>query len=837
MNPFAKKFLGVGIVCQLAVLFLPAQTAVNFGNLPLWFEANHGQVDATMQFIACGRDSEFLISPTGVAFVLGKPGGKAAVAQMRFVGANPGAQISGGAEMRGKINYLVGNDPARWQSEIPIFGQVRAEEVYPGVNVVYYGNQQRLEYDFDLAAGVKPETIAIRFDGAEKVSVNLQGELIVNLDGREIIQHQPVAYQISDGARHEIQVGYKILDAHTVAFAVSHYNRSLSLVIDPVLSYSTYFGGNNTTVAWAMALGTNDDSIYIAGQTLSVNSINASNNIIPFTTTNAYQTNFQGGTVTGDAFVAKFDSSFGTNLIYCTYLGGNGDDAAYALAVGANGNAFVAGVTESTNFPVKKPVIYQTFNGSNLSGTFDTLFKEFPDDAFVTELETNGSSLIYSTYLGGESSDAVFGLAVDPVGDAFVTGVTYSTNFPVTTGAYQPHFASVNNFYVGCNAFVSEIAAGGNTLNYSSYLGGTNVDVGHAISFNNGYVAVAGSTCSSNFPTINYVTNYYNGHLLNGLTNGNVNNNLQNNGVFINDAFVTLFQTTGSTLTPPLYSTFLGGTNNDVAYGVAVDASGDAYVAGFTTSTNFPNTTNGVNLGGFVSTNTLGYLATNAFLTQIKWNGTNPSIGYSQIFGGYGVDQANGVALDAAGNVFIVGSATSTNIPVTTNLIGSLSPTNASYAGYSDAFVTVFKADFSSLLYSAYLGGENNDYGYGIAVDSSDNAYIVGQTLSTYFPTFNARQKTLSGGGNYNESFLAKIIFNPTAPVLTATASGTNVLVSWTPVPMEQFTTNDLGLETGTNLLNTNWMVIPSLPVLTNGSYTYTFNRTNQAQFFRFYQN
>jgi len=817
MKLFPKRFFPASVALAAVTLAVSAQNALNIGNLPLWFEAGRNPT-GDAQFVAHGRNSAFSVSPDGAEIVLRQPDGKTAAVQMKFIGANAAPQISGDAELSGKINYFIGNDQTRWQSGLPTFGKVRLENIYPGVNVVYYGNQQKLEYDFDLAAGVNPDTIVIRFDGAEKISVDSQGELVVELNGGKIIQHEPVACQTFSGARHEVKAGYKLLDAHTVMFAVGNYDRSLPLVIDPILSFSTFFGGNNGEIGWAVALD-GQANIYVAGQTLSTQ---VSNNI-PFTTLNAAYPNFGGGSQLGDAFVAKFDN-LGTNLLYCTYLGGSLDETAYALAVDAAGHAYVAGFTDSADFPVKNPVVYGTFSGAAINGVVDHNVGHYPVDAFVSELETNGSSLIYSTYLGGEGADVANGIALDPAGDAFVTGFTYSTNFPTTAAALYPHLRCTNNFYVNANAFVAEIASGGNGLNYSTFLGGSNYDVGTAIAFNNGNVFVAGYTLSTSFPWTNGLTAC---QFLNG------SNYLNSSAP---DAFVTGFAAVGTNLAL-LYSTFLGSSNAEQAAGIAADAAGNAYVVGWTTSTNFPSTTNGLQLSSFVHTNALGYLdVTNAFLTQVKWNGAgaNVSLGYSQIFGGFGVDIAHGVALDPSGNIFIVGSASSTNIPTTgSNLVGSLRATNS---GASDVFVTVFKSDFSSLLYSTYLGGAASDFGYGIAVDAAGSAYITGQTIKTSsssltnFPVFNARQTVIDGP---NDVFLAKILMASTPP-LAAQSAGTNILVTWPTVG--QATPEFLGLETSTNLISTNWTLIPQMPVLTNGNYTFTFDPTNPAQFFRFHK-
>ena len=634
------------------------------------------------------------------------------------------------------------------------------------------------------------------------------------------------------------------------------------------MSYSTFFGGDNGESIWAIAISPVDNSIYLAGQTFSTIVSNGPPTL-RFATTNAFSTNYNGtgALMLGDAFVAHLDST-GMNLLYCTYLGGNGDDAAYAIAVDQAGHAFVAGSTDSTNFPVANALTYGTYNGTNLTGSVVPLRTFRPLDAFVTELETNGSALIYSTYLGGSSWDEAYGIAIDPTGDAFVAGRTFSSNLPVTAAAVLKHLASTNNFYYNGNAFVAEIAAGGKTLNYCTYLGGTNSDLASAIAYKNGQVFVAGTTASTNFPWTNGLVACTN---LNGFTNAT--------GGY--DAFVSMFSTVGTNLMLQ-YSTFLGSSNDDVATGITADNLGNAYVVGYTTSTNFPNSANGVALNSYVVTNASGFVfATNAFLTKIAWDGAKASIAFSRVFGDLGIDVANGVALDANGNVFVVGSASSTNFPVTRAAdFGSLKSTNT---GLSDVVVTAFKADFSGLLYSAYIGGSQDDFGQAIAVDTNGNAWVTGQTLSTNFPVLGTWSTNVPVEHNImvgtNDAFLTKIVTSGAGdPMLGARHSGTNVLVFWAPVG--DVTVTNLGLETATNLLmrnvftnftyvtnytyktnglvittninsiiptahpgtnqifTTNWVVLTNpVPVLTNGNYIYTFMPTNPMRFFRFNNN
>ena len=810
----------MGLVVGLTVFTVPAQSSLRPGNLPLWFEAG-----GTTEFTAHGGSSEFAISAAETKFALKKSGGATAQGSLKFIGANPAAAIVGEQELAGKINHLIGNQPAQWRTGLPTFARLRVQQVYPGVDLVYYGNRQQLEYDFNLAPDASPEAIVLRFAGAEKISVNGQNELVIAFPAGEIIQHAPTAYQTIACSRRVVAAGYKILDANTATFALGSYDRSQPLVIDPVLSYSTYFGGSGGEISRAIAVNPTDGSIYVAGQTFST----AFTNGVPFATPGAVQTNYLGGSLSGDAFIACFDNS-GTNLVYVTYLGGSGNDGILGLAVDSTGHAFLTGFTDSPNFPTTNALF------PHIGGSIDKFAKAYPIDGFVTELNPTGSGLIYSTYLGGASMDAAWGIALDTNDNAFVTGFTYSTNFPVTPTALLSHLACTNNFYLNANAFVAEIAAGGSNLLYSTYLGGTNFDTGRAISFNNGRLFVAGFTASTNFPAANPLPGY---NRLNGSTNGG----------FADDAFVTAFTAAGTNVTL-LYSTFLGGNNNDQATGIAADAAGNAYVVGWTVSMNFPFTANaltsfGTNSPSFVRTNATGnFLATNAFLTQIIWDGTNTTFGSSAMFGGHGNDVATAVTLAADGNVFVAGSASSTNFPVvniSTNT-AYLRPTNA---GLSDAFVIAFTNSGTqlALLYSTYLGGSDNDYAAGIAVDPQDAVYVVGQTVSTNFPVSGARQKFRNGT---NDMFLTKIALNTNSviPLLTiapkaVTASSIHqpkILVPSTPasVSLSWPWAPGYAVESSTNpLAASSWTAVPQSPTLSNGRFALSLPTTNTVGFFR----
>jgi hypothetical protein len=325
-----------------------------------------------------------------------------------------------------------------------------------------------------------------------------------------------------------------------------------------------------------------------------------------------------------------------------------------------------------------------------------------------------------------------------------VTGYTSSTNFPATEFAFTNKMVCSNNFYINANAFVSEIAAGGNYLNYSTFLGGSNIDRGQAIAYNNGSVIVAGKTKSKNFPWVDGLTN---SRYLNGRTNE----------LSVFDSFVTKFVAVDTNLVLQ-YSTFLGSTNEDVATSVAADASGNAYVVGWTTSSNFLTVNAITNLYSYVRTNRTGFaVATNAFLTKLVWNGDNAEAQFSQMFGGRGQDIANGVALDSAGNIYVTGTASSTNFPISTNHFANylanysidlnntnIFPLRTKSNKNSDAFVIGFDSGLTGVLGSAYIGGKNKDAAIGIAIDSSDNIIIAGNTTSTNFPVSSVTNTLIS---------------------------------------------------------------------------------------------
>jgi len=392
--------------------------------VPLAFEAAQSTGDCR-QFTAHGTLHNFTIEAGTVRMVTGRPaltaplspmdlkgrgefaGTPGGAMTMSFLGASADAHLTGEARLASKINYLVGSAD-HWRSGIPLYERVRVEGLYPGTDLVYYGNQQQLEYDFTLRPGADPDAIRVRFSGVDHLAITTEGEVEFSIGGETIRHAKPVLYQPSPQGRKAVSGGYRMRDAATIGFDVGKYDPSLPLIIDPVLSYSRLFGGNAGDTALAVKLDS-QGSIYIAGQTVSTS-------WVPQPGSSGLETNFQGGKVTGDAFIAKFDNS-GSNMVYFTYLGGQSDDAAYDLAVDDGGRVFVTGFTDSPDFPVMPRGVGVPGLGSHIGGVFDPLYGSYPLDGFVALVTPDGAGLVYSTFLGGNNADTVGGIAIDEAGD------------------------------------------------------------------------------------------------------------------------------------------------------------------------------------------------------------------------------------------------------------------------------------------------------------------------------------------------------------------------------------------------------------------------------------
>jgi beta-propeller repeat-containing protein/BACON domain-containing protein/all-beta uncharacterized protein/S-layer family protein len=695
------------------------QLAEAYGNLPMSFEVNEGQHNSRVKFLAHGSGYNLFLTTNEAVLQLRSrdkrkaesqkysrinpkskiQNPKSVVVRLKLAKANPNPRVVGMDELPGRVNYFIGNDPSKWRSNVRTYAQVKYEQVYPGVDLVYYGNQGQLEYDFIVAPGADPNAIKLSYKGVKRLAVNKAGDLILHTAGGHIVQHKPVIYQELERGRQEVAGNYEVR-RNQIGFRVDDYDHSKPLVIDPVLVYSTYLGGNGNDFGFSIAVDSAGNA-YVTGESLSTN----------FPTANAFQANLVAGP---DAFITKLSAGGATapTAIYSTYLGGNASDYGLGIAVDGAGSAYVTGVSRSTNFPLSNAL------QAALAGS---------QDAFVTKLNTSGTALIYSTYLGGGGIEDGYGIAVDLAGNAYVTGHTDSTNFP-TANSLQANSAGEDD------VFISKLNAAGTALVYSTYLGGNVDDFGFGIAVDSaGNTYTTGYTRSTNFPTANP---------------------LQANNAGDSDAFITKLNAAGTAL---VYSTYLGGsgTAGDIGNGIAVDSSGNAYVTGSTGATNFP-------IANPLQANNAGH--SDAFITKLNAAGT--ALVYSTYLGGSGGagDIGRGIAVDSSGNAYVTGSTGSPDFPIA-------NPLQANNAGQDDAFISKLNAAGTALVYSTYLGGNGLEIGWGIAVDSSGNAYVTGQTTSANFPTFKAFQANNAGS---SDAFITKIeAFDSTQPDLTITKQHT----------------------------------------------------------------
>jgi hypothetical protein len=704
-----------------------------YRRLPLSFEQNAGQSSNQVEFLARGQDyTLFLTRQAEAVLVLGaaaarhnseprtdlvpgaiKPQSEsipASVFRMKLVNAQLTPQAEGLDELPGKANYFIGNDPNKWRTNVPIYARVNFHGVYPGVDLVYYGNRQQLEYDFIVAPHADPGSIAMAVEDVE-MSLNAQGDLILAARDREVRLQKPVTYQEVDGERREIPSRYLLKSAHQVTFQVAAYDATKSLVIDPTLSYSTYLGNGE---GFGMAVDAAGNA-FVTGTPCIAN----------FPTTPGI--GVQGN---GDASVTKLDPT-GSAIVYSTCIGGSNEDRAFGIAVDGAGNAYLTGYTRSTDFPTA-------------TGASQTVRRSvFGYNAFVTKLNPTGSALVYSSYLGGSMFDSGQDIALDAAGNAYVAGWTSSFDFPTTLGAFQPIYRASNQTR---NAFVTKLNADGTALLYSTFLGGSNWDQASGIALDtqaNAYVT--GTTCSSDFPITPLAFQmFYLGYpYADGPGGGPCN------------AFVTKLSL--STLAQPVYySTYLGGTGGDEAAGIAVDAANNAYVTGETCSLNFPVTP--------LAFQPVSHLQCDAFVTKL--NPAGSGLDYSTYLGGTREDFAAAIAVDAGGNAYVTGSTNSTDFPVTPD---AFEATKASSVYSWDSFLTVLNPSGSApLVYSTYFGGSCsgayyntcNSAGRSIALDSFGNVYLAGWTYATNFPTTpGAFQTAYQGSG---DGFVAKFSGFPT---------------------------------------------------------------------------
>jgi len=736
----------------------------SFGKRPLTFELNQGQADPSVQFLSRGPGYTLFLRPNEAVLVLGEAGRLdragnqlKSIVRMQLTEANLNPAASLEDQQITRSNYFIGSNSANWRSNIPNYGRVGFKQVYPGIDLTYYGSGRQLEHDFAISAGADPARIAFRLTGGRPQLDHASGDLVLRTHAGEVRLRRPIAYQELDGRRRSVAVRYKLLTKNRVRFTLGKYDRSRELVIDPLLVYSTLLGGTGACAAgticvgdsWANAVAVDSaGNAYVTGMTEAFD--------FP-TSSSAFQTANKelcantsescpgaGNSENGTAFVTKLNTD-GTAVLYSTYLGGtnpaNWGEQGFAIAVDAEGNAYVAGETASPDFPTT-------------AGALQAAKKESANyqAGFITKLNSSGSGLVYSTYLGGSDNDVIYGIAVDNQGRAYLTGVTYSLDFPTTPNAFEPQAKAdlaISGNAGGATGFVSKLNAGGSSLVYSTFLGGSTGEAGVAIAVDgSGDAYVGGITGSQDFP----------------VTAGAFQlNNYASIELGNSTGFVTKLNPSGTGLT---YSTYLGGEFSDGVRGITVNGQGNAYVTGGTFSWDFPTTSGAFQeqLNGLLPGSINPFA--NAFVTEFNPAGT--SLVFSTFLGGTGSGGQNGgdfleggdfgqaIALDGAGNVIVAGATSSLDFPVTAD--GFQQVVNA-----PEGFVSELNPAGSQLLYSSYVGGNDEtvpDYVSGLAIDVQNNVYIVGITSSISLPvtSFPVTQGALQSVQNAGEdAFVAKL--------------------------------------------------------------------------------
>jgi len=719
-----------------------AGSVKRYASLPLAFEPNRGQADSSIKFLAHGSSSTIFLSGGNILIVRHGGGrilkssfaspeipqfsGPRAAASSGFVrvsliGASSAAQAEVGEALKGKSNYFIGNDPARWIRDVPTCARVKFRRVYPGIDVAYYGNGRKLEFDFMVSPEASPGAIRLKITGQHgpvSLRIDRNGGLVARTAAGRVRFQQPRVYQVNGnshlGIKRLVRSRYVVMNDRSVRLEIGRYDRTEPLVIDPVLSYSTYLGGTDFNYASGVAVDGSGD-VYLTGYTTSTD----------FPVAGGVQSNFSGGscdtevnaTPCFDAFVAKLNPQ-GSGLLYSTYLGGTGDDRGIRIAVDAAGDAYLAGFTNSLDFPLAGA--FQSSPGGGTCGT--TAYPSPCFDAFVAKLSPSGSSLIYSSYLGGRGDDFASDIAVDSSGKALVAGLTSASNFPVTYGALQTSFGG-GPF----DGFVAEINAQGTAKVYSTYLGGSGEDHVVAMALDaSGNAYLTGQTNSANFPTHAGFDSTYT-----ATTCGSALNSF---ACF--EAFVSKLNPTGTAL---IYSSYLGGTAASYGNGIALDSSLNAYVAGWTTSKDFPVTPSAfeTSYGG----------SDEVFVAKVVSAGD--ALVYATYLGDTNPDVASAIAVDAAGNAYIAGYAYGGGFP-------AVAPLQMKSGGFYDAIVAELNPAGSGLVYSTYLGGTGDEYANDLALDAFGNLYVAGDTFSVDFPTTPAAYTPGYTGGSY-DAWVAKI--------------------------------------------------------------------------------
>ncbi len=716
---------------------VPAPT-LDLGKLPLSFIPNTGQLDAPVRFQVHSTNGTLAFKPDEVLLSLpGQPPAverplddlpghlqheqtvatnrrtsSASLVRIRFNGANPSTSMTGTDPLPGMVNYFLGNEPAKWQTNVPTYGGIVYQQLYKGIDLHYDGRNAQLKGTYNVAPYADPSVIRWRYEGVGKISLDqATGDLHITTTNNSstIVESAPVAWQEIDGQRAPVAVYYRIGTDNSIGFTLGTYDRTHPLTIDPILEYSTYLGGEHADSATSIAVDAAGNA-YITGQTGSPN----------FPTSSALDSIGDGA----DAFVTKL-SADGRSLIYSTYIGGrqlDASDAAYGIAVDAAGTAYVTGTTNSRDFPTVN-AIQPTLNDdySACDPQSPAYSRGCIEDGFVLKLSATGNQIIYSTYLGGTYTDQSMGIAVAQDGAVSIVGQTYSTDFPTHSALFDHRLSACLAPEISelCpDVFTAKLDSSGQNLVYSTYLGGTERDYGHGVAVDDsGNTYLTGFTNSSDFPIAHAVQPQHAG---------------------AEDIFVTKINASGTAI---LYSSYLGGLSSEGGLEIAVDGSHNAYITGWNHYGSFPLK------NAFQS----GDNYADAVVAKFDPDG---NLSYSTYLGGPGQDSGSGIAVDSDGNAYITGTTESSSFP-------TANPIQTTINGRNDAFVTKLAPDGQKLLFSTYIGGVDMGGIYGaynggvaIAVDRRGSIFVAGQTYALDFPVKNAAQAT--HGGNL-DTFVLKI--------------------------------------------------------------------------------
>ena len=683
------------------------KTAPDFGNIPLYFIPNQGQVDPRALFYV--KTSAYTLWMTRQSLIFdswrreGQPAEKSNdrqgsghrnqrefggtserdVTELALIGANPNAEVSASGPTDHRVNYIIGDDPSRWMTGLRTSRAVLYKDIFPEIDLSVHGLEKQVEVDWLIHPRGKVDAIRFAYKNAQNIELDHRGQLVVATRFGPITHKKPRGFQTIDGQRNSIPVEFKRLETNAFGFEVGPYDDAYPLVIDPeIIVSSTYLGGNGNDLSQCIKVDSSG-SVFVAGYTDSTN----------FPTTAGAVRPAYGGV--SDAFIVKFAPA-GRSLIFSTYLGGSGGELLQDMEIDGGGSVYVCGETWSSDFP-RQSALDTTLGGVT--------------DAFVTKLSAAGNSLLYSTYLGGTSYDGANGIAVDGSGAAYITGITQSSNFPVTN-AYDASYSGGGMFG---DAFVVKLSVLGTSLIYATYLGGIYDEMSSKIAVDGtGAAYVVGYTFSPDFPRVNAFDSSFGGS---------------------GEGFVTKFTPTGTTLA---YSTLLGGSEGDSCRDIVVDESGAAYILGMTSSADFPvsNAFDSLYNGGG-----------DGFLVKLKPAGNG--VDYSTFFGGSGLEYTYALVRDGNGAIYAVGDTTSADFPLK-------DPYDATLSGFSDVFIFQLDAAGRNLVFSTFFGGIGSETGYDVDIDSQGALYLTGRTNSANFPIQNAYDSSYNGG--YNDGFVAKLL-------------------------------------------------------------------------------